>query len=212
MAAMKTVSVPDSAVAVIEKEEPRAVEGEVITPTDTLQQHERIIRRGWQVAQKKAAEVYESLTFIYRRDLWKLHTTGGKRKYKSFQTYLFGEFGWTMSAARAHQIIREYDKVLIEKGILDENEIPVPRARTAPIINAARCADVTTQQITNVIEAFGNRIDNTEDGPNKQRLVEVYTSLQDAVADTLQSLAEIAADDRKESETAEDTEETETEE
>lgn len=203
---MKTVSVPDSAVAVIPKEEPRTVEGEVITQTDMLQQHERVIRRGWQVAQKKAAEVYESLTFIYRRDLWKLHTSGGKRKYKSFQTYLFGEFGWTMTSARAHQIIREYDKVLIEKGILDENEIPVPRARTAPVINAARCADVTSQQITNVIEAFGNRLDNTEDGPNKQRLIEVYDNLKIAVGETLVSLAEIAEDDRKESETAEDVE------
>jgi hypothetical protein len=209
--------VSDSAVAVIPQQEIPTVAGVVITPQEELARHEKTIRAGWKVAQRKAAEVYESLTFIYRRDLWKLHKVGGKRQYKSFTDYLFSEFGWTMSAARAHQIIREYDKVLIEKGILDENEIPTPRARTAPVISAATCAIRTSDQITKVIEAFGNRIDNTEEGPNKVRLVDVYADLRDAVSEVLSTLAEIRSDDLEETEApadanAEETEEEETEE
>lgn len=188
-----------SAIAVLE---PPVLKGEVITPQEELAKHEKVIRTGWKVAQRKAAEVYESLTFIYRRDLWKLHKVGGKRQYKSFQDYLFAEFGWTMSSARAHQIIREYDKVLIEKGVLDENEIPAPRNRTAPVISAATCAKRTADQIQTVVDAFENRLDNTEEGPNKSRLTEVYADFTDMVREVIVSLNDIREKDMEESETA----------
>src|SRR5580765_5824787 len=75
-----TIEAPERAI-----DDTPALKGEVIDPMQDLKQQEQIVHKGWKVAQKKAAEVYEALTIIYTRDLWKLHlNSDGKRQYKAF--------------------------------------------------------------------------------------------------------------------------------
>lgn len=170
--------------------EPETVTGEVIQPVDELRAQERIIHKGWKVAQKKAIEVYDALTIIYTRDLWKLHKDADdKRKYKAFDAYLFGEFGWTMTRARAHQIIKERQSVLVEDGVLRADELPAPRARTAPVITAGKAAVTTADQLQKVLEAFKNRLTNVEQSAGRDELDSIYEDAVDAIGPILEALA-----------------------
>jgi hypothetical protein len=155
-----------------------AVAGEVITPTDELRDNERIIKKGWKVAQQKATEVYNALTIIHTKNLWKLHLDAeGKRKYKSFEKYLFEEFGWDLDRTRALQIIKQQRAALLESGDLTEADMPKERARTAPEVTASKAAQVTTKQFETAMDAFNGRLQNIEFGAGRDALDAIYDEL-----------------------------------
>ena len=187
-----------------------AVEGEVITPESELRDNERIIKRGWKVAQEKATQVYNALTIIHTKNLWKLHLDAdGKRKYSSFEKYLFEEFGWNLDRTRALQIIKERRAALLESGDLTQEDMPKERARSAPEVTASKAAAVTIKQFQTVLEAFDGRIANIEYGDGKDALNDIYenaAALVDSIMVALQRViddeAQRIADEKAEAEEA----------
>jgi len=173
-----------------------AVEGEVITPESELRDNERIIKRGWKVAQEKATQVYNALTIIHTKNLWKLHLDAdGKRKYSSFEKYLFEEFGWNLDRTRALQIIKERRAALLESGDLTKEDMPKERGRTAPEVTASKAAQVTIKQFQTVLDAFNGRIENIEYGEGKEALIDIYENAAVAVNNIVASLQQVIDDE-----------------
>lgn len=190
----------------VAEETVETVSGEVITPEDELRVNERIIKRGWKAAQQKAAEVYRALTIIHTKNLWKQHLDAdGKRKYNSFETYLFAEFEWKLDRTRALQIIAQERPKLLEAGVLKPEDMPKQRARTAPEVTATKAAEVTRKQLQTVQKAFDDRIINIANGPGadaldriaedlEMALAPIYTALQQVIDDEAAAAAAAAAD------------------
>lgn len=180
-----------------------AITGDVITPESELRDNERIIRKGWKTATAKAQEVYSALTIIHTKSLWKLHLDPeGKRKYSSFEKYLFQEFGWEMDRTRALQIIKQTRADLLESGELTEADMPAQRARTAPEITATKAAQVTTDQFTKVLNAFRLRLVNIEYGAGRDDLDIVYEDAATAVTAILSNLQRVIDDEAQRAEEA----------
>jgi hypothetical protein len=180
-----------------------AVEGEVITPQQTLKENEQIVKRNWQKATENVGKVYKALTIIHTNDLWKLHKDEkGKRKYTAFDQYLFGEFGWTLSRVRALQIIKATRQQMIEAGELPASAAE-PRKRTAPEVTSERAAKVTADQLQKALDAFRTRVDSIDEGdPDRAEVVRIFTDVQETLTDAIGDLRDLVA--RVEAETTAD--------
>lgn len=183
---------------IIDNDEVRAVAGEVIVPIEQLKINERIIKRGWKIASDKMQQVYNALTIIHTRNLWKLHVEAdGKRKYTSFEKYLFVEFGWDLDRTRALQIIKATRPKLLESGELSADEMPNERTRTAPEVTATKAAKVTITQLTNIINAFRERMGNIEYGPGREALDAIYDDLVAVTESLLNRLQQVVDDEEQ---------------
>jgi len=171
-----------------------ALEGEVITPQQTLKENEQIVKRNWQKATENVAKVYRALTIIHTYDLWKLHKDEkGKRKYTAFDAYLFGEFGWELSRVRALQIIKATRTQMIESGELPASTAE-PRKRTAPEVTSERAAKVTADQLQKALDAFTTRVDSIDEGdPDRAEVVRIFEDTRDALNPIIGDLREIVA-------------------
>jgi len=195
----------------------QAVTGEVVITAestadakrDALKANETIIKRNWAKATEKVETVYRSLTLIHTYDLWKMHKdAAGKRKYSSFEKYLFGEFGWELSRVRALQIIKAQRAKMIEAGELPA-ETAEARQRTAPEVTSERAARITADQLQKVLDAFATRVDSIDEGdPDKPTVARIYGDVRDALAPAITDLREIVfaaeADGDADSEPGED--------
>jgi len=189
----------DNTLAIVPAE---ALEGEVLISNDStaaakaqaLADNEKVIKKNWKAATDKVANVYKALTVIHTFDLWKQHKDqAGKRKYSSFEKYLFGEFGWELSRVRALQIIKATRSEMIESGELDA-EAAAPRTRTAPEVTSERAAKVTADQLQKVLDAFATRVDSIDEGdPDRAVVVRIFDEVRDALAPAIVDLREVVA-------------------
>lgn len=180
-----------------------ALSGEVIVTAEStadakkalLKENETIVKRNWKAATEKAETVYKALTTIHTYDLWKLHLdANGKRKYKAFDKYLFGEFGWNLSRVRALQVIKQTRSAMIEAGELPASAAE-PRARTAPEVTAERAARITADQLEKVLEAFSKRVDAIDEGdPDREAVVAIFTDVHDFLAGSIADLREVVSE------------------
>jgi hypothetical protein len=189
-----------------------AITGEVIITSEStadakaqaLKENETIIKRNWAKATEKVETVYRSLTYIHTFDLWKLHKDeAGKRKYSSFEKYLFGEFGWELSRVRALQIIKATRAKMIEAGELPASAAE-PRTRTAPEVTSERAAKITAAQLTRVLEAFKDRVDNIDEGDTERaQIVHIYDEVAFTLNSAIANLLDVVAAAEAIAETAE---------
>lgn len=200
--------------------EQKAITGEVLVSNEStadakaqaLKENETIIKRNWAKATEKVEAVYRALTYIHTFDLWKQHKDAdGKRKYSSFEKYLFGEFGWELSRVRALQIIKATRQQMIDAGELPASAAE-PRTRTAPEVTSERAAKVTAAQLQKVLDAFADRVNNIDSGdPDRATVVKVYDDLRPEIGAAIDRLlefveqaeTEIEADAKAEAEIAE---------
>lgn len=198
-----------------------AVSGEVVISDEStadaklqvLRDNEKIVKKNWKAATEKAQIVYKALTVIHTFDLWKMHKDEkGKRKYSSFEKYLFGEFGWELSRVRALQVIKQTREAMIETGELPASAAE-PRTRTAPEVTSERAARVTADQLQRVLDAFITRVDSIDSGDTDlPTMVRILNDVRDAVTPAIVDLREIVfAADADAEDTDEDTDEDEDE-
>ena len=179
-----------------------AISGEVVITSEStadakaqaLKENETIIKRNWAKATEKVETVYRSLTYIHSFDLWKLHKDeNGKRKYSSFEKYLFGEFGWELSRVRALQIIKATRAKMIEAGELPASTAE-PRTRTAPEVTSERAAKITAKQLQSVLDAFTDRVNNIDSGDTEREMVlSIYNDLKPEIGAAIDRLLEVVA-------------------
>ena len=180
-----------------------AITGEVIDPAEVLKKHERNIRQNFVRMEKVVQSVARSLNVIYYNDLWKLHKDDkGKRKYTNFDIYLRDEFGWDKTAARARQIMKGDLPLAIEAGEVPEEAGAKRRTRTAPEITPSKAATVTAKQVQTVLDAWGTRMDNVEDGEGKEALSVIFAAGVTALQTIVDDLTQFAAEQDAESDTA----------
>jgi hypothetical protein len=198
--------------------EQTALQGEVLISNEStadakaqaLKENETIIKRNWAKATEKVEAVYRALTYIHTFDLWKQHKDdAGKRKYSSFEKYLFGEFGWELSRVRALQIIKATRQQMIDAGELPASAAE-PRTRTAPEVTSERAAKVTAAQLQKVLDAFADRVNNIDEGdPDRAVVVKIFDDLRPelgAAIDRLLEVVEAAQADTSEQTTVENAE------
>ena len=198
--------------------EQTALQGEVLISNEStadakaqaLKENETIIKRNWAKATEKVEAVYRALTYIHTFDLWKQHKDdAGKRKYSSFEKYLFGEFGWELSRVRALQIIKATRQQMIDAGELPASAAE-PRTRTAPEVTSERAAKVTAAQLQKVLDAFADRVNNIDEGdPDRAVVVKIFDDLRPelgAAIDRLLEVVEAAQADTSEQATVENAE------
>jgi hypothetical protein len=169
-------------------------EGSQEVKAQMLKENEQIIKRNWAKATEKVENVYRALTLIHTHDLWKLHKDEkGKRKYTAFDQYLFGEFGWELSRVRALQIIKAQRAKMIEAGELPE-DAATPRKRTAPEVTTEKAAKVTADQLDKVLEAFGTRVANIDEGdPDRPQIVNLYNEAYETIGSYIRDLREMVS-------------------
>jgi hypothetical protein len=170
-----------------------------------LKANETIIKRNWKAATEKANNVYRSLTLIHTYDLWKMHKdAAGKRKYSSFEKYLFGEFGWELSRVRALQVIKQTRSAMIEAGELPA-ETGTTRKRTAPEVTSERAAKVTADQLEKALDAFRTRCASIDAGdPDKGTIENVLADIEPVLATAIDALRDFVASAAAEAEGDED--------
>jgi hypothetical protein len=179
-----------------------ALVGEVVNTSDgsadvrkqMLKENETLIKRNWAKATEKVEGVYKALTIIHTHNLWKLHVDAkGKRKYTAFDQYLFGEFGWELSRVRALQIIKATRAKMIEDGELPASAAET-RKRTAPEVTSEKAAKVTADQLEKVLDAFGTRVNNIDEGdPDRGEIVNIYNEAKDNLTLTISALRDLVA-------------------
>jgi hypothetical protein len=179
-----------------------AVAGEIVLNAESpatdklaaLKANETIIKRNWKAATEKANNVYRSLTLIHTYDLWKMHKdAAGKRKYSSFEKYLFGEFGWELSRVRALQVIKQTRAAMIESGELPA-DTATTRKRTAPEVTSERAAKVTADQLEKALDAFRTRCASIDEGdPDKGTIVNVFEDVEPVLSIAISNLRDFVA-------------------
>ena len=94
---------------------------------------------------------------------------------------------------RALQIIKATRAKMIESGELPASAAE-PRKRTAPEVTSEKAAKVTADQLDKVLNAYGTRVANIDEGdPDRAQMVNLYNDAYEVIGTIIRDLREVVA-------------------